>query len=125
MWTTSGVLMAKKKTKKVAKKKPAVKAARKATKRVVGRPFVKGQSGNPAGAPKGWNKQRDLLFQALHEVEKEKKKTLMRHACEKAFVSEKVLIALLKKILPDMTHIEGDAGLSLTDIMALIQGTKK
>ena len=62
--------------------------------------FAKGYSGNPAGGAKSpW---RDELEEAIITVQKRKRKKLMVHAVEQAFVDNKVLVAILKKFLPDL-----------------------
>lgn len=121
--------MAKKKAKKKSKKKAAVKSSGKTAKakgkpRGRGKPFVKGQSGNPAGRPKG-TMQRTIMFKALEKVEKAQGLTIFEHAWKMAYTDTKVLVAMLKKIVPDMAYIEGDAGQTLTDIFAAMVGNGK
>ena len=65
-------------------------------------PWKKGQSGNPNGAVR--KPEIELFRQAIAKVEKEQNKSLLEHAVKKAFESENVLIALMKKILPDLTE---------------------
>ena len=63
-----------------------------------------GKSGNPLGGPR--KPEIEMFREAIAEVEAEKGTTLLKHAVEQSFKSEAVLIALLKKILPD--KIEDD-----------------
>ena len=63
-------------------------------------PFQEGnQHGNRNGRPK--NPEIQLFRDAIAEVEGTKGKKLMVHAVERAFAEDTVLVALLKKILPD------------------------
>ncbi len=66
-------------------------------------PFKKGQSGNPKGRPKNSVDFVVQLKQALKKVEKEKGISLIEFAVQKAYTNPQVLVAMLKKVLPDMT----------------------
>jgi hypothetical protein len=65
--------------------------------------FKKGQSGNPAGRPQ--NPEIEEFRKALKEEEKTRGKSLLRHAIQKAFTKDAVLIAMLKKMIPDLHDI--------------------
>jgi hypothetical protein len=63
-----------------------------------GRPFVKGQSGNPAGKPKGARHATTMAAEALLDGEAE---TLTRKAIEVAIAGDGVALRLcLERILP-------------------------
>ncbi len=66
--------------------------------------FKKGQSGNPSGMKKGTVDFISQLKSELKNVEKEKGTSLIKFAIQKAYTNPQVLIALLKKIIPDMTQ---------------------
>lgn len=68
--------------------------------------FKKGQSGNPKGRPK--SPEVEELRAAIREVEKGKKTKLLKHFVKKAYEDNRVLIALMKKILPDISQSSGD-----------------
>jgi len=63
-------------------------------------PFVKGQSGNPAGRPK--KPVIDSLEKAIKKVQKEKNEKFLNMVIKRAYESDQVLIAVLKKIIPDI-----------------------
>ena len=69
-------------------------------------PFKKGQSGNPAGKKKGTVDFISQLKAEIKEVEKEKGVSLIKFAVQKAYTNPQVLIAILKKIIPDMSQSE-------------------
>ena len=61
--------------------------------------WPKGQSGNPHGAPR--KPEIELMRQAIVEVCRRKKKSLWVHVMEQFFEDNNVMIAVLKKLLPD------------------------
>jgi hypothetical protein len=62
--------------------------------------FKEGVSGNPNGRPKGTITQ--AVNQAIEEVETTKSKSLLKHLVERAYVSDKVMIALMNKLIPNV-----------------------
>ncbi len=66
--------------------------------------FVKGKSGNPLGRGRGHIELVAQLKYAIATMEKKKRKSFFARVVERAWVSDKVLIALLKKLVPDLTH---------------------
>lgn len=71
-------------------------------------PWKKGQSGNPNGRPKKGDSAEEMLLLAIKTVEKASRKNLLNHFVRRAFKNDKVLIAIIKKIIPDKQYIEGD-----------------
>jgi len=61
--------------------------------------FKEGISGNPEGRPKGSIMQ--AVDQAVEEVETTRGKSLLKHLVERAYVSDKVMIALMNKLIPN------------------------
>ena len=80
--------------------------------------FPKGVSGNPGG--RHANVWHDELEESIKIVQKRKRKKLLIHAIERAYKNDRVLVSVLKKLLPDLRTIEGEikATLSLVDIVA-------
>lgn len=64
----------------------------------------KGQSGNPKGRPK--NPEIEQFRQALEKVAKEKDTTLLESIIRRAYKSDSLAQAVLKKILPDLTSAD-------------------
>lgn len=69
----------------------------------------KGKSGNPKGAPK--KPEIDLLRDAIEKAQNKRGVTLLDHFVERAYENDKVLIALGKKIIPDLSNVSGDLNL--------------
>lgn len=65
--------------------------------------WTKGVSGNPNGRPKVFS--LDDLKEAMDKVAEVKKQTLLERAVEMAYKEPSVMIALLKKILPDQVEL--------------------
>jgi len=63
--------------------------------------FKKGQSGNPAGKPKGANQPMTELRKAMKKVAKDHDCTPLENFVEQSYKDNAVLIALMRKILPD------------------------
>ena len=70
--------------------------------------FRKGKSGNPHGRPKGSYALHTMLEKAIKEVEAEQGIDFLREAVKRALKSDAVMIALLRKIVPDKTEFSGE-----------------
>lgn len=68
--------------------------------------FQKGQSGNPKGRPRGATGYAADLTRVIRTVEKADGKSLLEHFVKQAFKSDRVLIAVVKKLLPDLKAVE-------------------
>ncbi len=84
--------------------------------------FQKGVSGNPAGGRPG--KWRNELEEAIEIVQTRKRKKFMIHAIEQAYIDTKVLVAVLKKLLPDLKieEIDLNAGENLKSFIDWLTG---
>jgi len=67
--------------------------------------FVKGQSGNPAGKPKGAVNEVTKFKAAIAEFEKEQNKDIYKFILDKASRYPQVLIAIFKALVPQQTEI--------------------
>lgn len=62
-------------------------------------------SPNPTGRPLDGTTQLDHLLTAVRKVESKVNKNLLEHFVERAFITDKVLIAVIKKLIPDLQSI--------------------
>ena len=85
---------------KIAKKKEKQPSCTKVKNRTEKGRFIKGVSGNPNGRQR--SEWRDELEDAIRVVQGKKRKKLMIHIVEQAYKDNRVLVALLKKLLPDL-----------------------
>lgn len=67
--------------------------------------FLPGESGNLRGRPTDTSFM-DEFREAMATTEKKKKKSLLLHFCERAFVNDKVLIACVNRLLPVLSSID-------------------
>jgi len=91
--------------KKIKTKKKAHKPQRAADGKL-----LPGECGNPNGRPKGSKNHYSIaeLWQAIKEVEGKKgKKKLLEVFVEQAYDNPTIMVALMKKLLPDLRSIEG------------------
>jgi len=79
-------------------------------------PWKKGQSGNPTGRP---SQGLDALKRAIAKVEKEKGKSFFVHCVEMAYGENAQVMAqaLLRKLIPDLKHLEGEVKLEHVNMM--------
>ena len=78
--------------------------------------WQKGECPNPKGRPT--KPEIEELRNAIKTVEQKKKKSLLQHFTERAFENDNVLIALIKKFVPDKTSAELNA--EITTIQGII-----
>lgn len=87
--------------------------------------FVKGVAANPNGRPKGSPNKRPELLNAIKYVQGKKGKKLLVHAIEQAYEDNTVLVAVLRKLIPDLKAVEltgKDGGpVSLTGIEIVLK----
>lgn len=74
--------------------------------------WKKGQSGNPFGRQKGIRSEAEKLRQAVKKVEKERGVDFYQHFCERALEDNHILIALMKKLVPDMKQIDSEVNMN-------------
>jgi len=63
-----------------------------------------GESGNPRGRPK--KSISEMLEKAIKKVQKDKDCTLLEHFVRRAYEDDRVLIAVMKKIIPDLKVLD-------------------
>jgi hypothetical protein len=68
--------------------------------------YKPGISGNPAGRPKGSPNYTTVLEQAIKDYEAETGKNLLKRYIERAFTSDRVLVSIIKKLIPDKQQLE-------------------
>lgn len=83
--------------------------------------FKPGESGNPEGRPK--NPAIEELRNALEKVQNGDGSTLLEHFVKRAYESDAVLIAVVKKLLPDLRTVEANilAGADETNVVYIIE----
>ena len=96
------------KTKKKTKKKSGKNPNNPTKQKMDGTPFVPGSSGNPAGRIKGSTNRYSIktLMDAIAKVEGKQGKPLLQHFISEAYHDKTVLVAVMKKVLPDLKSIE-------------------
>lgn len=86
--------------------------------------WQKGQSGNPGGMKKG--EFRRLLEKAIASSDAKEKLSLAEYTLKRARKSDMVLVALLRKLVPDLKHVEGKVDAqTIADIFAIMGDRSK
>jgi hypothetical protein len=90
--------------------------------------FQKGQSGNPRGAPIRKNTEANKLREALNKVElqagKWKGVNFWDRVAKVAYEDTKVMVAIVKKFVPDKTHLSTDGPLIVNKMQTVIVNDK-
>lgn len=89
---------------KQVKKKVVVKKKKKVLRAANGT-LLPGNTANPEGRKPGTT-HLDEFKLAMKEVETKKRKTLMQHFCEQAFVSDRILAIWVERVLPALKAIQ-------------------
>ena len=90
--------------------------------------WVKGVSANPKGRKKGTKDEAGLLLAALKNVEANPHNckcncpNIREHFARRAYQDDKVLIAFMKKIEPDLTYEQGDKAPSVINVNRIYLG---
>jgi len=98
--------IAKKSENSNGKKKPINNGKKKGVKRNRKGQIVIGSKSNSPGRPKGTTDKLGKLLTAVARVESTLNKNLLDHFVKRAFKSDTVLIAMMKKMHPDLKSIE-------------------
>jgi len=67
--------------------------------------FIQGTSGNLSGRPIGTGYIK-ILEEAIEKIEKNHDKTILERFVERAYYSDRVMIALMDKLIPDAKPME-------------------
>ncbi len=87
--------------------------------------FVKGNK-IATGRPKGSKNKLTLALQeAIEIVAKEKGKSLFEYFVERSYKNDNVLVALIRKLVADKTHVEGDFREDVRVTVELVEGKKE
>ena len=84
--------------------------------------FEKGKSGNPKGRPKGTitTLSPDELMASLKRAKaKNKGVSFLDNFCLRAYTSDKMAIALLRKMLPDLAQVASVLGVAMVGYAAM------
>jgi hypothetical protein len=106
---------------KKKKKKKVIKRSKKKKRKPIDRrdngTFAPGTSGNPGGRKKGSKNRMSVarLYDAIEKIEADQDINVMEEFVKKAMKSPRLMIALFKKILPDLKAVEMLAGLFDSD----------
>ncbi len=68
--------------------------------------FLPGFCPNPKGGPRKGEAKLDRLLDAVDRVQNKLNKSILDHFVERAFKKDIVLIALMKKLIPDLKAIQ-------------------
>jgi len=78
--------------------------------------WKKGFTGNPLGR-KNHKSESEYLRDAINKIGSLRNKPFFEAVAEAAYEDRTVMIAVLKKIVPDLKHITGDVNQELTLVM--------
>lgn len=81
------------------------------------------ECGNPKGRPKGSKNRYSIaeLWAAIQKVERKKKRKLLEAFVDQAYGNPTIMVALMKKVFPDLKSVEGILGIlesSMSDELA-------